>query len=176
MAIRHAGHVYTILDFHVAQSGMQRPTVHLKLRELRSGKPSDRTLDQISPLEEAPTERREMQFLYSSGAERVFMDNEAFEQYSFGVDFLDEAVDFLVAGGNYRFLVVEGKVASIELPPIVPLEVTDTAPVAPTGGSSNVFKEATMNSGIVIRVPLFIKTGDRIRVKTEPREYASEEH
>ncbi len=176
MVIRHGDQLYVILDFRVAQSGKQRPTVHLKLRAVRSGNTGERTLDQIGKIEEVESEHREMQYLYQAGTEWVFMDNTSFEQYSFEQEVLGSAAAFLHEQGNYRFLLVDGQPISMDLPEIVVLEVVDTAPVEHAGGSTNVHKEAKLSSGIAIQVPLFIKNGDKIRVRTDSREYQGKEH
>lgn len=176
MVIRHQGELFTVLDSTVAQTGKQKPTVHVKLRSLKSGNTSERTLDQLGKIEEVACEVRPMQFLYAAGNERVFMDTQNFEQYSLGEDVLGEAIPFLVEQETYRLLVVEGQVVSLQLPDIVVLEVVDTAPVEHAGGSSSVYKEAKLNSGMTIHVPLFIKNGDKIRLRTDTREYQGKEH
>lgn len=117
-----------------------------------------------------------MQYLYAAGEKRVFMDNETYEQHELGEDILHDSADFLVEGETYWFLVVEGQVTGIQLPDVVVMEVIDTAPVEHTGGHMNVQKEAVLAGGLVIRVPMFIQNGDRIRVKTESRSYQSKEH
>ncbi|MHC5109556.1 MAG: hypothetical protein ACYTHJ_06720, partial [Planctomycetota bacterium] len=162
MVIRHENHLYTILGFQVAQSGKQRATVHVKLRELTSGKASERTLEQLGSLDEVPTAIRLMQYLYHTGTERVFMDTETFEQYTFPLDVIGPGADFLAEEQNYRFLTVEGQPVTLLVPDVAVLEVADTAPVEHVGGTSHVFKDAKLNSGLVIQVPLFIKNGDRI--------------
>lgn len=176
MIIRHEGHLYTVEDYSIARTGKQKPTVHVKLRSLASGKPADRTLDELGKIEEVPHETRPMQYLYAAGNEHVFMDSETFEQNPIGEDVLGTAVDFLVEQETYRFRVIEGNIAAIQLPDMVVLEVTDTAPVEHAGGSSNVYKEANLASGLVVQVPLFIKTGDKIRVNTDNRQYEGKEH
>ena len=176
MVIRHEGQLFSVLDFRVAQSGKQRPTVHLKLRSIKTGHTGERTMDEIGKIEEVPAEIRPLQYLYAAGKKRVFMDSESFEQYSFGEDFLGHAIDFVAEEETYRFLAIEGQPVSIQLPPIVVLEVAETAPVEHAGGSTNVQKEAKLSSGIVIHVPLFIKNGDKIRVKIDTREYQGKEH
>ena len=176
MAIRHEGEVFIVVDHKLAQSGKQKPTVHVKLRALKTGHTGERTLDQIGKIEEVASEIRSMQYLYSSSDEYVFMDTESFEQYPLGEDLLHDALPFLVEEDVYRFLTVEGQIASIQMPPHVTLEVVDTAPVEHIGGGSNVQKEAKLASGIVIQVPLFIKNGDKIRVNCENRTYEGKEH
>ncbi len=176
MVIRHAGHLYTILDFNVAQSGKQRPTVHVKLREIKSGHTGDRTLGELGKLDEVPAEVRSMQFLYAAGKDRVFMDNESFEQYTLPEDMLGKDGSYLVDGETYRVLAVDGQPVALQLPPVIALAVADTAPGEHGGGGSTVYKEAKLASGLVVHVPLFIKTGDKIRIKTDTREYQGKEH
>lgn len=176
MVIRHEGETFIVVDYRLAQSGKQKPTVHVKLRSLKSGHTGERTLYELGKIEEVAAEMRSMQYLYAAGEERVFMDTESFEQYELDEELLHDALPFLVEEETYRFLTVEGQVASIQMPPHVTLEIVDTAPVEHIGGGSNVQKEAKLNSGIVIQVPLFIKNGDKIRVNCESRAYEGKEH
>jgi elongation factor P len=175
MVIRHEGHLLTIEDYKLAQTGKQKATVHVKLRSLRDGHSVERSLDELGKIEEVPTEIRTMQYLYASGSEHVFMDTETFEQYPLGDNLLSEAKPFLVEEENYRFLSVDENIASIHLPDVVVLEVVDTAPVQHVGGSVSVQKDAKLNSGLTIHVPLFIKNGDKVRVSTESRQYLGKE-
>jgi len=176
MVIRHEGELFTVLDHKLAQTGKQKATVHVKLCSLRSGHTGERTLDELGKIEEVPSEIREMQYLYRDGAERVFMDTETFEQYPLDEDVLGDSIPFLLEQESYRFLVVDQQVAAIQLPSIVVLEVVDTATVEHAGGATNVQKEAALASGLVIPVPLFVKNGDKVRVKADTREYLGKEH
>ncbi len=176
MVIRHEGQLFAIVDYHIAQSGKQRPTVHVKLRSIGTGHTGDRTLDQLGRLTEVPSDMRTMQYLYAGHNEWVFMDTESFEQYSFDGALLGSSVDFLLEEEPYRFLFLEGQPVSIQMPEVAVLEVVDTAPVEHAGGSTNVHKDAKLSSGITIAVPLFIKNGDRIRVKFDSHEYVGKEH
>jgi elongation factor P len=176
MVIRHDGQLFTVLDYQLAQTGKQKPTVHIKLRNIKGGHPTDRTLDQLGKIEEVESEVRQMQYLYAAGKDRVFMDTESFDQVSLDEDVLHGGLDFLVEEQTYRFLTAEGQVVGLQLPDVVVLEVVDTAPVEHAGGMSNVHKEAKLASGLVVHVPLFIKNGDKIRVNTETRQYLGKEH
>ena len=176
MVIRHEGQLFSVLDYSVVQTGKQRPTVHVKLRSISTGHTGERTLDQLGKIEEVPAEMREMQYLYADRSERIFMDAETFEQYPLGEDVLGDAIQFLVEEESYRCLTIDGQLVSLQLPDVVALEVVDTAPVQHAGGATNVQKDARLASGLVIHVPLFIKNGDRLRVKTETREYLGKEH
>ena len=176
MVIRHDGHLYTITDYSTAQTGKQKATVHVKMRSLPDGRLSERTLDQLGQLEEVQSEVRPMQFLYSGGAKYVFMDAESFEQHELDADLLGDTLPFLVEEDTYRILTVDGRPASLQLPTVLVYEVIDTAPVEHGSSGSNVTKEAKLNGGLTVRVPLFIKNGDRIRVGVEHRDYQGKEH
>ena len=176
MVIRHQGNLFAVVEYHKAQTGKQKATVHVKLRSLTSGHTTERTLEQLGDIEEVPTEVRHMQYLYASDTERVFMDTESYEQYPLDDEVLAGAADLLVEEEAYRFLTVEGQPVSLQLPAHVVLEVVDTAPVEHAGGSTNVTKEAELASGLVVHVPLFIKNGDKIKVGTEKRDYQGKEH
>ncbi len=176
MVIRHEGQLFTVLDFSSIQKGKQKATVHVKLRSVSTGHTGERTLDELGKIEEIPTEFREMQYLYQDRSERVFMDTESFEQFPLGEDVLGDSVHFLVAEENYRCLTIDGQPVTLQLPDVVSLEVTQTDPVQHSGGASNVHKEAKLASGLTIHVPLFIKTGEKVRVKRDTREYAGKDH
>ncbi|MEW6252092.1 MAG: hypothetical protein AB1716_15745 [Planctomycetota bacterium] len=177
MLIRHQGHVYTIVDFHERHTGKQRPTVHVALRDVRDGHPVDRTLADLEPIEEVPHAYRNVQFLYARGGQHVFMDSASFEELSLGAAQLHGAEPFLREGDEYRVMFVDERPLALELPENVKLKVTETA--APSHGAGtpggNVLKEATLENGLTIRVPLFIKVGDAIRVDTRSRSYAGKE-
>ena len=176
MVIRHQGQLFTVLDFSAMQKGKQKPTVHVKLRSISTGNTGERSLDELGKLEEVPTEIREMQYLYADRSERVFMDTESFEQFPLGEDVLGDTIPFLVEQENYRCLTIDGRPVSLQLPDVVSLEVMVTDPVQHSGGASNVQKEAKLASGLTIHVPLFIKTGEKVRVKTDTREYVGKDH
>jgi elongation factor P len=150
--------------------------VHLKVRSLKSGNTGERSLDELGKIDEVPTEVRAMQYLYAAGKDRVFMDTESFEQYTLPSDAVGRDADFLVEGESYRVLAIEGQPVTVQLPPVVVLQVTDTAPSEHGSSGSNIYKEAKLASGVTIHVPLFIRNGDKIRVNTDTREYQGKEH
>ena len=175
MVIRHEGQLYTVLDFHGSQKGKQKATVHVKLRAISTGHTGERTLDELGKIEEVSTEIRHMQYLYADRTDCIFMDVESYEQYPLSGEVLGDAVSFLVEEETYSVMTIEGQPVSLRLPPIIVMEVVDTAAPQHSGGGSNVSKDAKLSNGLVIHVPLFIKNGDRIRVKTEDREYQGKE-
>jgi elongation factor P len=176
MLIKHQNHVYVVSDFHEQHTGRQHPTVHVALRDLRDGRAVDRTLNELLPIEEVEHAYRQMQYLYAKERTHVFMDAQTFEEYDLDEEQLRGGPQFLVTGNEYRVMFLEGRPVSLELPEIIALKVTLTAPPGHSvGAASNITKEATLENGLDVRVPLFIKTGDVIRVDTRTKAYAGKE-
>jgi elongation factor P len=176
MLIRHQNHIYTVANFEERRTGKMKATVHVSLRDVRDGHPVDRNLTDLEPIDEVPHENRSMQYLYPQGAERVFMDSESFEQYSLAAPQLHGCEPFLKEGEEYRVTFVDGQPLSLQMPEVVVLKVSETAaPSHQVGGSSNVLKEATLENRLEVRVPLFIKMGDTIRVDTRNKSYVGKE-
>lgn len=176
MVIRHEERLYRVDDFHVAQAGQQKPRVHVKLRSLSDGHARERLLDQMGRIEEVQSVVRPVQYLYHAGHEHVFMDSDTFEQYPLTDEMVADVRDFLVENETYRLLTVEELPVEIQLPTHVALEVTETAAAEHGAGGGSVYKEAKLASGLSVQVPLFIKTGEKVRVDTASRAYLGKEH
>jgi elongation factor P len=177
MLIRHQDHVYQVADFQERHTGKQKPTVHVSLRDIRDGRPVDRTLDDLLPVAEVDHSWRRMQYLYAKDKVRIFMDAETFEEHELTDAHLHGCTAFLVEGEEYRVAFIDGAPASLEMPEIISVKVAVTAaPEHSVGVASNITKEATLENGLQVRVPLFIKTGDMIRVDTRTKAYAGKEH
>lgn len=176
MLIRHQNHVYTVVDFQERRTGKMRPTVHVSLRDVRDGRPVDRSLDQLEPIDEVPHAIRPAQYLYARGDACLFMDSETFEEFELTPEHLQGAGSFLKEGEQYRVVFVDNRPLSLDLPQCVPLRVAETAaPSHSVGNTASVLKEATLENGLVVRVPLFIKMGDTVRVDTRARTYVGKE-
>lgn len=177
MLIRHQNHVYQVVDFQERHTGKQKPTVHVTLRDIRDGHPVDRTLNDLLPIVEVEHAWRTMQYLYARDKAYIFMDSETFEEQELTEAHVAGRSAFLVEGGEYRVMFVDHVPTSVEVPEIVPLKVTVTAPPEhAVGGASNITKEATLENGLMVRVPLFIKTGDVIRIDTRTKSYVGKDH
>ena len=176
MLLRVHNDLYQVVGFGEAHTGKQKSRTHVTLRCLRDGHVTDKLLESIQPIEEVPHEIRNMQYLYSSDDEYTFMDSESFEQYTLSRNVLGRAAHFLVESETYKVLCANETPISIQLPDALAIEVKDTAPPAHgVGGASNILKEAVLASGLTVRVPLFIKTGDRIRLDTASEKYVGKE-
>jgi elongation factor P len=176
MLLRHQGHLYLVDQYEERRTGKQKATVHVKLRDTRDGHQVDRTLDQLAPLDEVPSARRDLQYLYPGSGNWVFMDTESFEQYELTDAQLHGCQPFLKEGEPYRALIADEQPLVVEIPDVVALEVADTAPPTHSVGTqSNIMKEAKLENGLDVRVPLFIKNGDKIRINTHDKAYVGKE-
>lgn len=172
MLLRHAGHYYFVEDVVERHSGKQRPTVHVTLREAFDGRRVERTLDELSPIEEVPVAIRPMQYLYARGEARVFMDTQSFEEFELAGHALGGFEPFLKEGEEFRIIFAGDTPLRLDMPESVNLKVSDTAaPSHAVGSAGSVLKEAVLENGLTVRVPLFIKTGDTVRISTKTREY-----
>jgi len=143
------------------------------MRNLKTRAVFDRTFRAGDKFKEPDLTQVPASYLYSDGDGSHFMDQESFETLTLGRDMLGDALDFLVDGLVVQVLLFNGSAIGLQLPPQVELAVTYTEPgTRGDTASGNVTKAATLETGAEIRVPLFIKTGEKVKVSTETREFA----
>ena len=145
--------------------------VRTKLRNVISGSVVERTFNPTDKYPPAFVERKEMQYLYSDGELYYFMDLESYEQLPIGADTLGDEFKFVKENMNCKILSYKGNVFGVEVPTFVELEVTDTEPGFRGDTATNTLKPATLETGAVVKVPLFIDNGDFIRIDTRTGEY-----
>ena len=167
------GTLFTILGYQHVKPGKGQAFVKTKLRNLRTGATVDRTFRADEKVDLAVLDKREMQFLYEDEAGLVFMDNETFEQVHVDPALLGDARAFLRDGTVCLVPVHEGTPVGVELPVALELEVTHTDPGLKGDRVAGALKPATVESGAVVQVPLFVEAGDRIKVDTRTGEYIS---
>ncbi len=159
--------VYT-QHIKVARGGAVLKT---KLKNLVTGSTLEKTFSGSDNVEEADIINRQANFLYQQGADYFFMDNESFEQFQFNEDTLGDLVKYLKEGQEVNVLIFNNNPVSISLPKKIILEVS-VAPDGVKGNSSGaVTKVITLETGLEIRTPLFIKAGDKLKINTETGEY-----
>lgn len=165
------GELYSVIEFQHVKPGKGAAFVRTKLRNLRTGAVIERTFRAGEKVPQVRVERREMQYLYNDGENYVFMDTSNFEQLSLSRDKLEEQARFLKDDMLVYVLLYEGETIGVELPNFVDLKVVHTEPGVrgdtATGGS----KSATLETGAVVQVPLFIEEGDVVRIDTRTGEY-----
>jgi elongation factor P len=173
MHVELDGVVWRIVEFQHVKPGKGGAFVRTKLKSLDSGSVVDRTFRAGEKMPRVHTETKNVQYLYDAGDEVVFMDQETFEQMNLKRADVGDDLDFLQPSSTVMFLMVDGRPAGVQLPASVELEVTDTEPGVKGDTVSNVTKPATLETGAVVQVPLFVNVGDRIKVDTRERRYIS---
>jgi elongation factor P len=168
MHIELDGKVWRIVEFQHVKPGKGGAFVRTKLKQLDSGAVVDRTFRAGEKFPRVHTETKNVQYLYDDGSEVHFMDEETFEQFALPHGDLEDELPYLQPNASVQVLSVNGKPASIQLPSSVELVVVETEPGLKGDTVSNVTKPATLETGAVIQVPLFVNVGDRLKV--DPRE------
>ena len=171
MAINYNGDIAVVLETQHRTPGNLRAFVQATLRSIRTGKSSDVRFSSAERLEVVPMMTRKMEFSYKDGEDYVFSDPENYETVNISPEIVGDAKNYLVENGVVTVTFVEDKAVSIELPSNVVLTVTD-APEGIRGDSANnVQKMIVLETGISVQAPLFIKSGEKIKVDTRTGKY-----
>jgi elongation factor P len=173
MLIKVEQDLFRILELQHVTPGNLRGFVRVKLRNIRSGSLSDQKLRSEDSLERATLEEKQMQYLYHEGEDYHFMDTTSYEQIHISSEALGDSVNYLKPEMTIQVEFYGEEPVGIELPQTVDLKVLDTAPGIKGATASAQVKPATLETGLVVQVPPFVNTGDRIRVNTETGEYLS---
>jgi elongation factor P len=173
MALNLPEGLVTVVEFQHVKPGKGGAFVRTKLKNVRNGAVLDRTFraDEKVPL--AVIDKRDMQFLYREGADYVFMDNETYDQLHVPAGNVGNAVNYLKEGDTAVLPMYNDEVIGVDLPAAVELEVKDTEPGIQGDRVSGARKPATLETGLVVQVPLFVNVGERIKVDTRSGEYLS---
>jgi elongation factor P len=173
MHIEHKGSVWRIIEFQHVKPGKGGAFVRTKLKSLDSGAVVDETFRAGEKFPRVHTEVKTVQYLYDAGDEVVFMDEESYEQLQLPRREVADELEFLAPSSSVQLLAVDGRPSGIQLPAAVELTVTETEPGVRGDTVSNVTKPATLETGAVVQVPLFVNPGERIRVDPRDRRYIS---
>ncbi len=165
------GKVVQVLEFQHVKPGKGAAFVRTKLKDVINGAVIEKTFNPTDKFEGAYIERREMEYLYNDGDLYYFMDPETYEQMPLNSEKLGDNFKFVKENTNCRIVSYKGNVFSVEPPVFVTLEVTDTEPGVRGDTATNVTKAATLETGAVVRVPIFVNTGDMVRIDTRVGEY-----
>jgi elongation factor P len=165
------GQLYTIVDWQHIKMGRGGAIVRIKLRNLRSGSIIEKTFDAGERFQRAFLERRPVQYSYNDGDTFYFMDNETYETFPLTAEHLGDTKDYLLDGMQLEIVTYNEEPLSLELPVTVDLVVTYTEPGFKGDTATGGTKPATLQTGKVVQVPLFVTTGDKIRVKTDTGTY-----
>jgi elongation factor P len=173
MLVKIGADLFRVLELQHVTPGNLRGFVRIKFRNIRNGSLSDQKLRSEDTMDRAVLDEREMQYLYKDGDSFHFMDTSSFEQLHIDAEALGESVDYLIPDALIKVEFYGEEPVGIELPPTVDLTVEDTAPGIKGATASNQIKPARLETGLVVNVPPFVNTGDKVRVSTDTGEYLS---
>jgi elongation factor P len=163
--------LFQVVEFQHVKPGKGGAFVRTKLRNLRNGSVFDRTFNAGIRVEQAVLEKKDMQFLYRDGEDYVFMDLESYDQQSVAPVALGDASDYMVENSVAIIAFHNGEIVTVEIPASVELTIADTDPGIQGDRVSGARKPATLETGKVIQVPLFINVGDKVKVDTRTGDY-----
>ena len=169
------GTPFEIIEFQHFKPGKGGAMVRTKLRNILNGRVLDNTFRSGEKVERPNLESRDMQFLYHEGEQLVFMDMTTYDQMHMDAEATDGKANYLKDGQECRVLLYNEKPLDLEIPASLVLEVTETEPGAKGDTVSNVTKPATLETGVVIQVPIFVNIGDRVKVDTRTNGYLGRE-
>ena len=172
MTILYNNQIFTIVDFQHVKPGKGQAFVRTKLRNLRTGTTTEYSFNAGEKLEQAMIEKRKMQYLYG-GSEYCFMDMETYEQVEIPAERLEWESKFLLEGMNIEIVFYGDEILGVNLPEKVSLEVTEASPAVAGNTATNALKEQKLETGLVVKVPMFIEQGDRVVVSTWDGKYNS---
>ncbi|MEN9644839.1 MAG: elongation factor [Actinomycetota bacterium] len=165
------GVLFQVVEFQHVKPGKGGAFVRSKIRNLRTGAVIDRTFNAGIRVEQAILERKDMQFLYRDGDEYVFMDLESYDQQHVSPVALGDAADYMVENSVAIIAFYNGDIVTVEIPASVELTITETEPGIQGDRVSGARKPATLETGKVIQVPLFVNIGDKVKVDTRSGDY-----
>ncbi len=171
MAINYNGDIAVVLETQHRTPGNLRAFVQASIRSIRSGKSSDVRFSSTERIEVVPMVARKMDFSYKDAEDYVFSDPETYETVTLTPEIVGDAKNYLVENGHVTVTFVEDRAVSIELPASVALTVADAPDGVRGDSANNVQKTVTMETGIAVQVPLFIKTGEKLKIDTRTGKY-----
>ena len=173
MTIIMDNNLYQIVEFQHVKPGKGSAFVRMKLRNLRTGSITEDTYNTNIKIQKAHIDRMPMQYLYSAGDNYVFMNNDTYEQVEISAKTLGDQVKFIKEGLDITVDYYEGEILGITLPEKIEYEVIETEPAVKGNTTNNAQKDATIETGYVVKVPLFINQGERIIISTKDGKYSS---
>ncbi len=173
LTIEVDGGIWRVIDFQHVKPGKGAAFVRSKLRNLRTGAIQEKTFRAGEKVQKAQIDNRRMQYLYASGDQHVFMDNESYEQIELPASRIEYELKYLKENMEVFIVLFQGEVLGIDLPNTVELEVTETEPGIKGDTASGGTKPATLETGLIVQVPFFVNQGDRLIINTTDGTYVS---
>lgn len=163
--------VFKVVEFQHVKPGKGAAFVRTRLKNVITGASLEKTFNPSEKVEEAQVDITEMQYLYNDGEKYTFMDNNTYEQVELSKEEIEETLPYLKDNMNVKVFSFKGKIFGVEPPTFVELEITYTEPGIKGATSTGSTKPATVETGVIFNVPIFINIGDKIRIDTRTGEY-----
>ena len=167
----HYGKPYQVVKYNLIKLGRGSAYVKLTAKNMENGATEEISYQSNANVEDANTYKRKLQYLYKDAADAYFMDPASFEQVEIPLKVLGDQILFVKEGAESTVLFWDEKALSVEIPPKVTLTITQTDPGVKGNSASNIYKSAILENGLKIKVPLFIKAGEKVKVDTRTSEY-----
>ncbi len=171
MTLELDGLLFQVIEFQHVKPGKGGAFVRTKLRNVKTGAVVEKTFNAGVKVGLAIVERKDMQYLYGDGSDYVFMDLETYDQVHVLGEMMGDAASYLVEGGQAQVSLHEGVPIAIDLPASMILTITQTDPGAKGDTRTGAYKPATLETGLVVQVPLFVEEGEKVKVDTRSGEY-----
>ena len=163
--------VYQVVEFQHVKPGKGAAFVRTKYKNVKTGSVVERSFNPNEKFEQAQLDRRDMQYIYNDGELYYFMDQESYEQIPIHAETIGDPIKFLKEEAICKVLSYKGEIFSVELPIVMELEITECEPGVKGDTANNASKYATLETGAVVKVPLFVNQNEKIRVDTRTGEY-----
>ncbi|MBO8159227.1 elongation factor P [Thermosyntropha sp.] len=171
LTIELEGQAYQVVEFQHVKPGKGAAFVRAKLKNVKTGSVVEKTFRAGEKVPKAHLDRREMQYLYNDGEGYICMDNQTYDQISVSAEAIGDGVKWLLENMNIQVLFFQGNIIGVELPNFVELEVVETEPGIKGDTATGATKNATLETGAVVQVPLFVEKGDKVKIDTRTGEY-----
>jgi len=173
MKLAYKDDVWNIVEFAHNKPGKGGAYVRIRIKSLTTGRVLEENFSASEKVEQTDVAYRRMSYLYHDGDDYVFMDSDSYEQFPIKEELVGQQAKFLIENLDVTVLIWNDRIIGVELPAKVDLKVTDTIKTEKGNTATNVTKDATVESGAVVQVPLFVNTGDVIRIDTRDGKYES---
>ena len=173
LALEYKGEPWVVIGVHFENPGKGQAFTKAKMRNLKTGKTLENTFKSGESVETIDTVRKKAQYLYEAAGEYHFMDNETYEQFALSSDAIGDNSKYLLEGIDVHVLHIENNPTSIQLPAKMTFEVTEAPPGEKGDTATGGNKDVVLETGAVVKVPLFIKAGQKVIVNTESGDYVS---
>lgn len=168
---KDSGQLLQVVTYEHIKMGRGSGTIKVKVKNLRSGSVTEKSFITGAKVEEADVQKKKAQFLYQEGDTYNFMDPQTFEQFSISKAILGDSSKFLKDGLEVTLIVSDTEALALELPNSLVYTVSNTGPGEKGNSVSNVFKDATLDNGLTVKVPMFIDNGDKVKINTRSSQY-----